>query len=553
MKKLRYSRVLALAFCATFAVVSCEGILGGPDDPFEEPEIENYYITVKPGDAVFPAEGGTVEFTATTNAKHTGCSYPKRDWLSVYYDKSIKKYVVTVDANNSGEEREFKLTFYCYNTSDEEIEDSRSVTCVQRAAAAAGDAWVGASPSSLEFSADKGTKNLVITWSEGVTKLRFVRGNSITDWVSAEWKNEDGKKLLVVTAAANDTAEERSGTISVYAGVTAEDIDAAVDGNLDPSRAAVVNVSIRQAAGSSQPGNAPEGALGGLFTVNENGKAVRFSQGNLQYQASTKTWRFAQHQWDYVGFKYYVETGDDYFEWVYTGTMSGNTNENISSSYSGWIDVFGWGTSGYDGRYPYMTVLDPSYYNIGNGKSIAGTKYDWGVYNAISNGGNQAGMWRTLTRDEWEYVVVGRNIAYLCAPATVADVHGLILLPDNWNPSTYYLDNINVEEWYNWDVNKISASDWISKLEPAGAVFLPCAGQRGNINYPDEETVGGGTGPEGVLPFSGGYWSSTLVSYNSSEIDDDGANTLWFDYGGGNPVIISNYLCVGLSVRLVAD
>lgn len=44
----------------------------------------------------------------------------------------------------------------------------------------------------------------------------------------------------------------------------------------------------------------PEGVLPGLFSVSE-GRQVRFSKGNLQYQASTGTWRFAEHQYDYVG------------------------------------------------------------------------------------------------------------------------------------------------------------------------------------------------------------------------------------------------------------
>ena len=28
---------------------------------------------------------------------------------------------------------------------------------------------------------------------------------------------------------------------------------------------------------------------------------LKFSKGNLQYRASTNTWRFAEHQWDFVG------------------------------------------------------------------------------------------------------------------------------------------------------------------------------------------------------------------------------------------------------------
>ena len=41
-----------------------------------------------------------------------------------------------------------------------------------------------------------------------------------------------------------------------------------------------------------------EGALPGLFSVSDN-KKVSFSKGNLQYQASTNTWRFAEQQYLY--------------------------------------------------------------------------------------------------------------------------------------------------------------------------------------------------------------------------------------------------------------
>ena len=56
------------------------------------------------------------------------------------------------------------------------------------------------------------------------------------------------------------------------------------------------------------------GAIKAAFSVSAD-KQIYFSQGNLQYQASTGTWRFAEHQYD----------------------MIGSDNSNISSSYSGWI------------------------------------------------------------------------------------------------------------------------------------------------------------------------------------------------------------------------
>ena len=134
----------------------------------------------------------------------------------------------------------------------------------------------------------------------------------------------------------------------------------------------------------------PDGALPGLFSVSAT-RQVRFSQGNLQYQASTNTWRFAEHQYDYVG----TQTADRYG--YYGGNVSGSDNSNISSTYSGWIDLFGWGT----GSNP--TLSSTSYMDYG-------TFVDWGS-NPISNGGNTVNQWRTLTIAEWNYLLNTRTDA----------------------------------------------------------------------------------------------------------------------------------------------
>ena len=45
----------------------------------------------------------------------------------------------------------------------------------------------------------------------------------------------------------------------------------------------------------------PAGAINGKFTINAEDNQIYFSKGNLRYQASTGTWRFAESQWNYVG------------------------------------------------------------------------------------------------------------------------------------------------------------------------------------------------------------------------------------------------------------
>ena len=150
-----------------------------------------------------------------------------------------------------------------------------------------------------------------------------------------------------------------------------------------------------------------EGTLPGVFSISASNR-VAFSRGNLQYKASTGTWRFALHQEDIVG----------------------TANANISSYDTNWIDLFGYGTSGYNGKNPYTSSTASSNYIS---SAIAASNYDWGVYNAISNGGNRAGIWRTLSKTEWDYMISSRaNAANLRARATVNGVPGLILLPDNW-------------------------------------------------------------------------------------------------------------------------
>ena len=245
----------------------------------------------------------------------------------------------------------------------------------------------------------------------------------------------------------------------------------------------------------------------GVFSVSSNSK-VCFSQGNLQYQASTKTWRFAEHQWD----------------------MIGDANKNISSSYSGWIDLFGWGTSGYNGKNPWMTSTTSTGYGNGE-RDIAGTNYDWGVNNTISNGEGKS--WRTLTIDEWVYVFDKRStssgIRY--AKATVNGVNGVILLPDNWSSSNYSLSNTNKKD-AGFSSNRISQSDWTNKFEANGAVFLPAAGWRiGTSVY----YVGSG----------GYYWSA---SYK----DSDGAYYVYF-YESGLNAGNWDYRDDGQSVRLVCS
>ena len=232
----------------------------------------------------------------------------------------------------------------------------------------------------------------------------------------------------------------------------------------------------------------------GKFSVSMTQK-VYFSQGNLQYQASSRTFKFADNQWDYLG----------------------KDNKQISNTNSGWIDLFGWGTGN-----------NPTKYNIQNEEYLF---YDWGR-NAISNGGNIANLWRTLSKDEWVYIVQKRytKSGIRFAKGRVNGVNGLILLPDNWNAETHVLNETNKNN-AKYDSNIIDKSEW-NKMEMAGAVFLPAAGAR-SMRMVHK------------LDVRGWYWSNTVFNFQDAyylwigEKDVDPASSLRRNTGG--------------SVRLVCD
>ena len=258
---------------------------------------------------------------------------------------------------------------------------------------------------------------------------------------------------------------------------------------------------------------APENA----FLV-ANNKFVYFSPGNLQYQASTNTWRFAPHQYDCIGMK----------------------NERISETYDGWIDMFGWGTSGYDcgngGCYKPYDFSSKYIYGPSDDQNLVDeySNCDWGVYNPISNGGNQVGQWRTLTKDEWEYLMNGRSNAnrkrFHCC---IDGKNGVVILPDNhqWPDGLA----INFSNFYNNTIYELE--DW-EEIESIGAIFLPTTG------YRSQNDVNGPT-----VANSGYYWSSSFgrILGNSKLVYIMG-------FGLGTKTECSTFHAFqGCSVRLVHD
>ena len=250
----------------------------------------------------------------------------------------------------------------------------------------------------------------------------------------------------------------------------------------------------------------------GVFSVSPT-KYVTFSPGNLQYTQSTNTWSFAENQYDYIGTD--NVTGGSVTSDQYGDDKSGTALADK-------VDLFGWSTNTTNFGVSTSTDYDDYY----------GSFVDWGT-NKIGN--DAPNTWRTLTYDEWCYLLNGRpNASSLRGVAQVNGVNGLIFLPDNWTcPAGITFKSgfhsSNGTEYYA-AYQTFTADQW-SKLEKSGAVFLPAAGARPGLYV---------SGVQGY----GYYWSAT-------ECLSDYAYILLFSSAGAS--VDSSYRLSGLSVRLVKD
>ena len=237
----------------------------------------------------------------------------------------------------------------------------------------------------------------------------------------------------------------------------------------------------------------------GVFSVSAH-KQVTFSKGNLQYHPANNEWRFAESQLDYIG----------------------EANSNCSSTYNGWLDLFGWSTNTTNFGVSTSTNFD----------DYSGSFVDWGT-NKI--GTDAPNTWRTLTCDEWVYLRSSRNNANdLCGVAQVNGVNGIIFLPDNWTCPAGVTFKSGYHSSYGVDYyaayQTFTAEQW-SKLESAGAVFLPTAG------YCTGSDVG-------QVLNRGGYWSATERNGNSA---------FCLDFYSGGAGMSRNNRYRGHGVRLVKD
>ena len=438
-------------------------------------------ILVTPATKTLPAEGGEFTVSVTTDVETSEWTAEcDSTWLHMDKTSGVgsDKVAVTVDANPYATTQSTTIRF-------RDDKNLVQVIVMREGGDGSGDkpsqnpkAPVKVDITEIQSPADGGTYDVQVT-ADADLKWSV---SSNASWVRSNIGVEKGNKKITLT------------------------VDAAPTTTYDPTEAVV---TLKPQTSTSDDEKTyiyitRAGQPAPVFTI-DKGKKVMFAPGNLQYSPAGNMWRFAEHQY----------------------TIIGEDNKYISATGFDYIDLFGWGTSGYNECYPYLFADDAKYGPTGE-HDIEGTEYDWGVYNSdkIENSPNKNYKWFTLSSMDWNYILE-HNVTTL---GKFNGVEGLFVFPDGWEKiSTMTFSNYTSFSYSLANENVVTEN---------GVLFLPNAGYRNNKNY--------GTG------VFGRYWTSTVYQANGAGIIEFSSSN---DGGDGDVYTLGdpNIRSTGLPVRLARE
>lgn len=270
-------------------------------------------------------------------------------------------------------------------------------------------------------------------------------------------------------------------------------------------------------------------ATPGVFTVSAEGDKITIARSNLSYRGTLaeNNWQLMKYPWSRI------EKG------VRLASLTSSSN----------IGLFGWATSGYNGKNPWMTSKTPTDYGpsgLTNGQewTVNSEKWDWAKNNTVYEYGGEvaiSGSWRTPAMSDWNYIIDSRD-GMRYAKATVESIPGLILFPDSFTePDGITIVSPNTQN-SAYNSNSFTSVQW-NKLEALGTVFLPAAGYR--ALYADTDTNLELYGLSAYSTDSYGLYTTSTIRSSTMEWhlrfnkDKVGVDEYYRDYGR--------------SVRLVLD
>ena len=233
-------------------------------------ELEEYpkngFIRLEPsswtdntGDAV------NTRVTIKTNYMYYQCK-TEQDWIDAFVAKDANFMYVKLKKNDKGkdpndkdskpEERRGAILVMATDSKGEVL-NKTTMNIVQKPYVEQKDeGWVTADPSSIEMDGKGGTQLITLNHPNAFNYLGGKVDSSLSGWASLT-ASDDGYTLKV---ESNNTMEDRTGSITFYAAVTASALDDVMNKGVkaDPELCATTVVVVKQAAGSTEIKLSPE-------------------------------------------------------------------------------------------------------------------------------------------------------------------------------------------------------------------------------------------------------------------------------------------------------
>ena len=303
----------------------------------------------------------------------------------------------------------------------------------------------------------------------------------------------------------------------------------------------------------------------GKFTIDESGKSVFFSSGNMTYTLNTTPWDHANATWSIPGY----QMGNYHIARVFgaSGVTTFNvaawaTNHNSSYAHQAPCDLFsdesGYGPSRADWIAAGLSAplhSSNDHWNPQNTwqNSSLAASCEWGIRcddegNDSSNAAPYtSGKWYTLSIKQWQYLLSSHQYGLGAIYVNGSYYYGTIVLPKDWDIPTgcTFLPMVssasdNVYYYAVGDESYGPSGSWYL-MENAGALFIPASGRRYLGSASSENLVD--TDTYSYL------WSSSISS--SSDSDNTGAYAIRLGPGGMTTLLTTRGQ--HLSVRLVHD
>lgn len=227
------------------------------EETLVEEEPENGYLELRPSSYVDEqGTSGTYDVWVYTNYLYYSCKTDSA-WLSATAATDINNIKVRMAENNTGKERKGSVTVVATNKEGKVLK--RAVFTLRQMPKQEEEGSVWTTPSSLNFGVDGGVQELEVGHSFAYPVIGCNYSSGMEGWTKISWRETSSGYNIVVDANPNDTDQERSGTITVYAAVSQEALNNVLNGGkADPAQVVSTTVLVKQE---------PAGAVGDIESI----------------------------------------------------------------------------------------------------------------------------------------------------------------------------------------------------------------------------------------------------------------------------------------------